>query len=200
MTDSVTTIDMLKKELIDLCFLKGWGVNGIQDPRPVSAAMMVESMELLEHFDADNLTADSFTETEIADIAEEMADVMAYMLQLMYAVRFDVSKALFDDAGDGFTPISLLRTRIPADEGVSPLLQASRMAVKARFVLCEVQWLSDNDVKKLIAGETPEKAAKIGNAFAIQFIEILKLTNMLNYDLSDAVLKKITKNKARVWN
>ena len=96
MNDQNTTISQLKEAVLALCRRKGWGVDGIQNPQHVAMAMTVEMSELLEHFqwlnpeDVDALLAGRDPE-RLAMIAEEYADVMMYGLQLMRALRVDIT-------------------------------------------------------------------------------------------------------------
>ena len=63
--DDTTTVSQLKEAIYALCLEKGWGVDGVQNPQQVAMAMTVEMSELL--------------------------DVMMYGMQLMRALKIDVS-------------------------------------------------------------------------------------------------------------
>lgn len=99
MSDANTTVDALRRKVIDMCLRKGWGENGVQDPQHVAMAMTVEMSEVLEHFqwlDRQDVEAlmNGGDEKRRMDIAEEIADVTNYLLQLTYALRIDLSEAV----------------------------------------------------------------------------------------------------------
>lgn len=99
MTDRDTTIAELKQRVHALCLEKGWGQQGVQNPQHVAMAMSVEMAELLEHFqwmDDDQVRAllSGDDEERALRIGEEFADVMMYGLQLMRALRIDVTEQM----------------------------------------------------------------------------------------------------------
>ena len=68
----------------------------MQNPQHVAMAMTVEMSEVLEHFqwlsEADvRALMRGEDEKRRAEIAEEMADVLIYMLQLSYALKVDLA-------------------------------------------------------------------------------------------------------------
>ncbi|NLG25822.1 MAG: nucleotide pyrophosphohydrolase [Clostridiales bacterium] len=97
-------MDQLKERVFALCVRKGWGENGVQNPQHIAMAMTVEMSELLEHFqwldapDVKRLLLGGDPERTRL-IAEEMADVMIYDLQLARALGIDVSTAITDKLG-----------------------------------------------------------------------------------------------------
>ncbi len=203
MRDIDTTIEKLKDEVISMCRRKGWGINGIQNPQHVSMAMIVETMELLEHFaslapsDEAGLLNGDMPEKCI-DIAEEMSDVLMYSLQLMYTLNVDVSKELHDGFSDSRTTLSeLLVCAGKADCGLAA--QAMQIAVKSRFVLETFQWLNDADVLMLIEGKKSSVNKEAGIAFAGMFKEILILAHMLRIDISASIARKIAIVDKRVY-
>ena len=96
MTDRDMTLNELKERVHQLCLLKGWGDQGVQNPQHVAMAMTVEMSELLEHFQwlnaegVDRLLSGG-DPARVALIAEEFADVMMYGLQLADALNIDVT-------------------------------------------------------------------------------------------------------------
>ena len=97
MSDTNTTVDALRRKVIGMCLKKGWGENGVQDPQHVAMAMTVEMSEVLEHFqwlDARDVEAlmNGDDEERRRAIAEEIADVTNYLLQLTYALKIDLSE------------------------------------------------------------------------------------------------------------
>ncbi len=60
-----------------------------QSPRNIAISLSLEAAEVLEHF--------QWGETaESEALAEELADVMLYLLQLAYLTRIDLSQAVAD--------------------------------------------------------------------------------------------------------
>lgn len=100
MNDTNTVVSQLKEAVRAMCVRKGWGENGVQDPQHVAMAMTVEMSEVLEHFqwlhpeDVRRLLDGRDPERK-ALIAEELADVMIYGLQLAYAMNIDISEQVF---------------------------------------------------------------------------------------------------------
>ena len=203
MRDSDTTIKKLKLEIIEMCRRKGWGIDGVQNPQHVTMAMIVETMELMEHFvyltepDAQRLVSGGMRDEQI-EIAEEMSDVLMYSMQLMYTLRIDVSKGLCEDFSDDYTFISEL-CRYAGNGSLKLMQQAMMVGIKARFVLEAFQWMNDDEVEALIQGANRKKAAEAGNAFAGMFREILILANMLDIDTSAAITRKIAIVDKRVY-
>lgn len=96
MDDRDMTVDRLRDEVIAMCIRKGWGENGIQDPQHVAMAMTVEMSEVLEHFQ----WLDHVMVTDLMNgrdekrrhmIAEELADVTCYLLQLTRGLNIDLT-------------------------------------------------------------------------------------------------------------
>ena len=191
--DRNTTLGTLKDETIAMCVRKGWGNNGIQHAQHIAMAMMVETMELLEHFadvPEEQLAIKFSDPEEVTEVAEEAADVMLYSLQIMYTMRYDVSASIAPEFSDKTTCISQLREHV----GQSPLglgRQAMRLGIKARFMLERFQWLNEDEVQALMRGEYPEKRKEIGDAFSVAFKEMLLLANKLDFDLAAAIIRKI---------
>lgn len=96
-SDDKTTLGELQAACLDMAKHKGWGdENGVQNPQHMTMAMTVEMSEVLEHFqwlnerDVRALMQGESPE-ECAEIAEEMADVMIYMLQIANALKVDLA-------------------------------------------------------------------------------------------------------------
>ncbi len=95
--DKDTTIDALKKEVIDFRDLRNW--RQFHDIKNLATGLSVESAELLELFlwknqdEAEALLADNaFRER----LGEELADVLVYLLYISEASGIDLSVALRD--------------------------------------------------------------------------------------------------------
>ncbi|MBQ4089923.1 MAG: hypothetical protein IJC56_08625 [Clostridia bacterium] len=203
MFDVSCTIEKLKYEVIEMCRRKGWGDDGIQNPQHVTMAMMVETMELLEHFAdmsddmADDLLSGGANGLRY-EIAEEMSDVLMYSMQLMYTMKVDVSREISDTYTDGTTTIAQLKEFVE-ESGAGVKEQAMNVGVKARFVLEVFQWMNDMQVAALVRGEAPAKCAEAGSAFAEMFREVLRLANMLNIDIAGSIARKIAIVDKRVY-
>ena len=95
--DSNTTIADLKRLVHEMCLLKGWGKEGVQNAQMVAMAMTVEMSELLEHFqwlqpeDVQKLMRGEDPD-RCAMIAEDFADVMMYGMQLARTLNIDVTE------------------------------------------------------------------------------------------------------------
>ena len=203
MRDNNTTVGLLKTEIIYMCRRKGWGDDGIQNPQHVAMAMMVETMELLEMFAdmspdmADDLLSGGADGLRY-EIAEEMADVLMYSMQLMYTLQVDISREISAECSDDSTVISGLGRYIE-DNGASLTAQAMLVGVKARFVLEVFQWLNDAQVENMVRGGMRETCVKAGNAFGGMFAEVLRLAKMLNIDISQSIARKIAIVDKRVY-
>ena len=100
--DSNTTILDLKNAVRDLCLYRGWGgEKAIQNPQRMVMAMVIELGELMEHFawledgQVDELLAGNMAARR-DHIAEELADVLIYAIQLARGLNIDVSDAMLN--------------------------------------------------------------------------------------------------------
>ena len=98
--DSTTTMQDLKDAVRDMCLHRGWGgERAIQDPQHMAMAMVIEQGELMEQFawlDADGVQAllDGRLPNRRAHIAEELADVLVYAVQIALALDIDLTDAM----------------------------------------------------------------------------------------------------------
>ena len=98
--DSKTTIQDLKDAVRDMCKYRGWGgEKAIQNPQRMVMAMVIELGELMEHFawlDEDGLQSLLAGDMPARrdHIAEELADVLIYAVQLARALDVDISEAM----------------------------------------------------------------------------------------------------------
>lgn len=98
--DAKTTVQDLKDAVRDLCLYRGWGgEKAIQNPQRMVMAMVIELGELMEHFAW--LDSSQLEELAAGDmpvrrdhIAEELADVLIYAIQLARGLDIDVSDAM----------------------------------------------------------------------------------------------------------
>ena len=72
---------------------KGWYAPDSprpQTPRNLAASLVIESAEVLEHFQWDGASADR------AELAGELADVALYLLQLASISKIDLEQAILE--------------------------------------------------------------------------------------------------------
>ena len=107
MQDAQSTVFRMKEEVLALCRRKGWGVDGVQNPQHVAVAMTVEVLELLEVFGkAREAGREALSPRQLAEAAEEMADVTMYGLQLAYTLNIDLARGISSQASDDITPLA----------------------------------------------------------------------------------------------
>lgn len=203
MIDQNTTINTLKREIIALCRRKGWGKDGIQHPQHISMAMMVEACEVLEHFmDMTPAFERALTSGEEGgekmEIAEEIADVLMYGLQIMYTLGVDVS-AGFGHYSDEETPVAVLKALVGAGER-SPVQSAMCVTFTASKVLECFQYMPEEDVQALIRHELDGERRAIGKNFVALFREVLSLSNLIDFDIASSIARKIAIVERRVYS
>lgn len=84
------TLDELTEKMHDFVHSKGWyeaGSKRPQTPRNLSISLALEAAEILEHFQWN----EAFDRDELAD---ELADVALYLLQLASIAEIDLEEAI----------------------------------------------------------------------------------------------------------
>ena len=94
-SDSNTTVAELRKLVADFVAERDW--SQFHSPKNVSMALAVEAAELMEHFQW--LTTDASRELaakpeKLAEVAEELADVVGYSFALANELGLDISSAV----------------------------------------------------------------------------------------------------------
>lgn len=89
-TDATTTVKVLKDELIRFKQERGWGKY--HSPRNLAVSIAIEAAELMEHFQWGN----EDIKKNIPDIADELADVLSYVLDFADSLDIDVTTAFFN--------------------------------------------------------------------------------------------------------
>ena len=94
-TDSQTTVAALRQIIADFVAERDW--SQFHSPKNVSMALAIEAAELMEHFQW--LTTDASRELaddpkKLAEVAEELADVIGYSFALANELGIDVSTAI----------------------------------------------------------------------------------------------------------
>jgi NTP pyrophosphatase (non-canonical NTP hydrolase) len=94
-SDDTTTIAELRKLVADFVAERDW--SQFHSPKNVSMALAIEAAELMEHFQW--LTTDASRElaaepAKLAEVAEELADVIGYSFALANELGLDISSAV----------------------------------------------------------------------------------------------------------
>ncbi len=95
--DDVTTVNQLRGLMERFVAERAW--EPFHDPKNLSASIAIEAAELMEHFQwlrTDELADIRNDETKMAEIREEIADVLAYTLSFASSMNIDLSSALAD--------------------------------------------------------------------------------------------------------
>jgi len=97
MTDATTPVAELRKLVADFVAARDW--NQFHSPKNLAMALAVEAAELMEHFQW--LTGAASREVghdqqKLADIGEELADVVCYSLALANELDLDVATIVRD--------------------------------------------------------------------------------------------------------
>jgi NTP pyrophosphatase (non-canonical NTP hydrolase) len=94
-SDSNTTVAELRQIVADFVAERDWAQ--FHSPKNVSMALAIEAAELMEHFqwlttdDSRRLAADP---KKLADVGEELADVIGYSFALANELGIDVSSTI----------------------------------------------------------------------------------------------------------
>ena len=93
--DSQTTIAELRKLVADFVAERDW--SQFHSPKNVSMALAIEAAELMEHFQW--LTTDASRDLaaepkKLAEVGEELADVIGYSFALANELGLDISTAV----------------------------------------------------------------------------------------------------------
>jgi NTP pyrophosphatase (non-canonical NTP hydrolase) len=93
--DSNTTVAELRKLVADFVAERDW--SQFHSPKNVSMALAIEAAELMEHFQW--LTTDASRELaadseRLAEVADELADVVGYSFALANELGLDISSAV----------------------------------------------------------------------------------------------------------
>ncbi|MEX2308253.1 MAG: nucleotide pyrophosphohydrolase [Pirellulales bacterium] len=94
-SDAETTVAELRQLIADFVAERDW--SQFHSPKNVSMALAIEAAELMEHFqwlttEASRTLADD--PQKLAEVGEELADVIGYSLALANELGLDVSSAI----------------------------------------------------------------------------------------------------------
>jgi dCTP diphosphatase len=93
--DRDTTVWQLRQEMADFVDERDW--QQFHDPKNLAMSIAIEAAELMEHFQwrttaqAQEITG---TSEEMADIADELADVLSFALSFANRCRIDITGSL----------------------------------------------------------------------------------------------------------
>lgn len=94
--DAETKVADLRKLVDDFCTERDW--FQFHDPKNVAEALSIEASELLEHFlwkSKEEIAAQLARDERYREaIADELADVFGYVLQMAQALELDLTSAL----------------------------------------------------------------------------------------------------------
>ena len=100
MTDSRTTIAELREIVEQFVDQRDW--HQFHAPKNLAMSLSIEAAELMEHFQwltAEQSRAVAGQEDKLAAVAEELADVLCYVLAMANELGLDLATALRDKMG-----------------------------------------------------------------------------------------------------
>ena len=92
MSDKDTNIDELKSMVNGFISERDW--HKYHTPKNIAISVVLEASELLEHFQWSPPANEEIDEQKRQQIAEEMCDVMAYLLSLANVLKIDVASSM----------------------------------------------------------------------------------------------------------
>lgn len=95
MNDSQTTIVELRRLVARFVAERQW--QEFHTPKNLAMSLAIEAAEVMEHFQwstAQEALAAATDERKRGEVADELADVLAYLLSLSAAMQIDLSSAL----------------------------------------------------------------------------------------------------------
>ena len=95
MSDSTTTIAELKRLVDDFVDRRDW--HRFHTPKNLAMSMAIEAAELMEHFQwiSTEKSRDIAAESgELAEVSDELADVLCYALAMANQLDIDLSTAI----------------------------------------------------------------------------------------------------------
>lgn len=91
-SDRITTLEALKDLVRGFISEREWAPY--HTPKNVAASVAIEAAELLEHFQWEHPTPAQLSRAKRGEVADEMADVLAYLLSLANVLKIDLADAL----------------------------------------------------------------------------------------------------------
>ena len=93
--DDQTTVQSLRDMVREFVAERDW--QQFHAPKNISMAMAIEAAELMEHFqwiDVDQSRKEALDDQKLADVGEELADVLCYALAIANELGLDVSQTM----------------------------------------------------------------------------------------------------------
>ncbi|NLC69974.1 MAG: nucleotide pyrophosphohydrolase [Desulfuromonadaceae bacterium] len=95
MSDATTTLRELKERTAEFVRERDW--EQFHTPKNLSMSIAIEAAELMEHFQWLTATESrNLSPQALADIGEELADIVIYALSLSNALGLDLSETVLD--------------------------------------------------------------------------------------------------------
>jgi NTP pyrophosphatase (non-canonical NTP hydrolase) len=119
MSDATTTLDLLKDAVRHFAAERQW--EPFHSPKNLAMGLAVEAAELMEHFlwiDAEASRHVIHDPARLAEVADEMADVACYLLNLSNTLGIDLSTAIVAKIAKNAVkyPVEKYRGRYRAEE------------------------------------------------------------------------------------
>jgi len=92
LSDPTATVDQLKQVVNQFVSERSW--ERFHSPKNLSMSIAIEAAELMEHFQWTDPEAPSISMSNDSEVAQEIADVLAYTLRLSHVLGIDLSAAL----------------------------------------------------------------------------------------------------------
>lgn len=95
MEDTRVTLQDLKQKMADFVHERDW--EQFHTPKNIAMSIAIEAAELMEHFQW--LTVEQskqLNEQELADMGEELADIIIYSLSMANFLNLDLAKTVMD--------------------------------------------------------------------------------------------------------
>lgn len=89
----MTDIQQLTKRIVDFCNARDW--KQFHNPKDLALSLTLEAAEVLEHFQWKTpQEIEKYIETNKNDIAEELADVLYWVLLMSFYLKIDIAAAV----------------------------------------------------------------------------------------------------------
>jgi NTP pyrophosphatase (non-canonical NTP hydrolase) len=95
MSDQNTTLADLRKLVADFVAARDW--QQFHSPKNLSMSLAIEAAELMEHFQwltIDESRAVAQQKEKLAEVADELADILCYALALANELNIDIAQAI----------------------------------------------------------------------------------------------------------
>lgn len=115
MSDQTTTVGELRGEIEQFVSLREW--NAFHSPKNLAMSIAIEAAEIMEHFQwyATEESIERLSDpVEYAEVREEVADVMIYLLSFCNATNIDAADAVRAKMArnEGRFPVDVVRGRL----------------------------------------------------------------------------------------